>query len=100
MHLYNLTLQPPTAITHAVAGNFSGSRQQEIIVSRGTRLELLRPDVQSGKVNTVIATDVFGSIRSLAAFRLTGGTKGEPAYVSLALSLLIYPSAFSQIMQF
>ena len=30
-----------------------------------------------GKVSTVIATDVFGSIRSLAAFRLTGGTKGE-----------------------
>ncbi|KAI0744105.1 CPSF A subunit region-domain-containing protein [Daedaleopsis nitida] len=75
MHLYNLTLQPPTAITHAVAGNFSGSRTQEIVVSRGTRLELLRPDVQSGKVATVIATDVFGSIRSLAAFRLTGGTK-------------------------
>ncbi|CCL98671.1 uncharacterized protein FIBRA_00673 [Fibroporia radiculosa] len=75
MHLYNLTLQPPTAITHAIAGNFSGSRQQEIIVSRGTRLELLRPDVQSGKVSTVIASDVFGSIRSLAAFRLTGGTK-------------------------
>ncbi|OCH91653.1 hypothetical protein OBBRIDRAFT_792005 [Obba rivulosa] len=75
MHLYNLTLQPPTAITHAVAGNFSGSRQQEIIVSRGTRLELLRPDPQSGKVFTVVTSDVFGSIRSLAAFRLTGGTK-------------------------
>ncbi|GBE80630.1 CPSF A subunit region-domain-containing protein [Sparassis latifolia] len=75
LHLYNLTLQPPTAITHAIAGNFSGSRQQEIIVSRGTRLELLRPDVQSGKVSTVVASDVFGSIRSLAAFRLTGGTK-------------------------
>nr|GAT58591.1 predicted protein [Mycena chlorophos] len=75
MHLYNLTLQPPTAGSHAIVGNFSGARQQEIIVSHGTRLELLRPDVQTGKVATVIATDVFGSIRSLAAFRLTGGTK-------------------------
>jgi splicing factor 3B subunit 3 len=75
MHLYNLTLQPPTAITQAIVGNFSGARQQEIIVSHGTRLELLRPDVQTGKISTVIATDVFGSIRSLAAFRLTGGTK-------------------------
>ncbi|KAJ3510268.1 hypothetical protein NLJ89_g4774 [Agrocybe chaxingu] len=75
MHLYNLTLQPPTAITQAIVGNFSGARQQEIIVSHGTRLELLRPDAQTGKVATVIATDVFGSIRSLAAFRLTGGTK-------------------------
>lgn len=82
MHLYNLTLQPPTATSQAIVGNFSGARQQEIIVSHGTRLELLRPDPQTGKVATVIATDVFGSIRSLAAFRLTGGTKGERSYVS------------------
>ncbi|KAF7971621.1 hypothetical protein HWV62_20728 [Athelia sp. TMB] len=75
MHLYNLTLQPPTATSQAIVGNFSGAKQQEIIVSHGTRLELLRPDVHTGKVATVIATDVFGSIRSLAAFRLTGGTK-------------------------
>ncbi|KAF7782979.1 hypothetical protein Agabi119p4_2355 [Agaricus bisporus var. burnettii] len=75
MHLYNLTLQPPTAALQAVVGNFSGARQQEIIVSHGTRLELLRPDPQTGKVVTVIATDVFGSIRSLASFRLTGATK-------------------------
>lgn len=77
MHLYNLTLQPPTAATQAIVGNFSGARAQEIIVARGTRLELLRPDVQTGKLSTVIASDVFGSIRSLAAFRLTGSTKGE-----------------------
>jgi len=95
MHLYNLTLQPPTAITQAIVGNFSGARQQEIIVSHGTRLELLRPDVQTGKISTVIATDVFGSIRSLAAFRLTGGTKGEPLYVSPQF-MPIY-GAFSQI---
>ncbi|KZV60134.1 hypothetical protein PENSPDRAFT_760172 [Peniophora sp. CONT] len=75
MHLYNLTVQPPTASPDAIVGNFSGSRQQEIIVSHGTRLELLRPDAQTGKVQTVIATDVYGSIRSLATFRLTGGKK-------------------------
>lgn len=92
MHLYNLTLQPPTAITHAVAGNFSGSRAQEIIVSRGTRLELLRPDAQSGKVLTVIATEVFGSIRSLAAFRLTGGTKGAPLYVFIPFRRIHFSS--------
>lgn len=92
MHLYNLTLQPPTATTQAIVGNFSGARQQEIIVSHGTRLELLRPDPQTGKVATVIATDVFGSIRSLAAFRLTGGTKGERLYVSPFCSSLIYLS--------
>ncbi|KIO30290.1 hypothetical protein M407DRAFT_5673 [Tulasnella calospora MUT 4182] len=76
MHLYNLTLQPPTAICGAPAlGNFSGVRQQEIVVSRGTRLELLRPDPNTGKVSSVLTQDVFGVIRSLASFRLTGGTK-------------------------
>ncbi|CAK5281320.1 unnamed protein product, partial [Mycena citricolor] len=75
MHLYNLTLQAPTAAVQAIVGNFSGARQQEIIISNGTRLQLLRPDVQTGKVATVVESDVFGSIRSLAAFRLTGGTK-------------------------
>jgi splicing factor 3B subunit 3 len=88
MHLYNLTLQPATAIPQAIVGNFSGARQQEIIISHGTRLELVRPDPQTGKVATVIATDVFGSIRSLAAFRLTGGTKGEIAVRILCLPVL------------
>jgi len=94
MHLYNLTLQPPTATTQAIVGNFSGARQQEIIVSHGTRLELLRPDAQTGKVATVIATDVFGSIRSLAAFRLTGGTKGEHI-VRIFKALLVAHFCFS-----
>ena len=85
MHLYNLTLQPPTAITHAIVGNFSGARHQEIIVSRGTRLELLRVDMQTGKLSTVVSTEAFGTIRSLAGFRLTGGTKGEPSYVHCLL---------------
>jgi hypothetical protein len=49
-------------------------------VSHGTRLELLRPDVQTGKLASVVATDVFGSIRSLVTFRLTGGTKGTRIY--------------------
>jgi splicing factor 3B subunit 3 len=93
MHLYNLTLQQPTAITQAIVGNFSGTRQQEIIVSHGTRLELLRPDPQTGKVATIIATDVFGSIRSLAAFRLTGGTKGEPC---VRIAPLVYSHSFGR----
>ena len=52
MHLYNLTLQRATGITHSVHGNFSGSKLQEIIVSRGKTLELLRPDTNTGKVQS------------------------------------------------
>ena len=77
MHLYNLTLQRATGITHAVHGNFSGSKMQEILVSRGKSLELLRPDPNTGKVHTLLTVEVFGVIRSLMAFRLTGGTKGK-----------------------
>lgn len=49
---------------------------QEIVVSRGKILELLRPDANTGKVHTLLTMEVFGVIRSLMAFRLTGGTKG------------------------
>lgn len=49
---------------------------QEIAVSRGKILELLRPDANTGKVHTLLTVEVFGIIRSLMAFRLTGGTKG------------------------
>jgi splicing factor 3B subunit 3 len=87
MHLYHLTLQAPTAINQAVVGNFSGARQQEILVSRGSRLELLRVD-SNGKVTTVLAQDAFGSIRSLSSFRLTGGTKGEHSRMFHSLPFL------------
>ncbi|KAK7070838.1 Splicing factor 3B subunit 3 [Halocaridina rubra] len=75
MYLYNLTLQRASGITHAVHGNFSGTRMQELVVSRGRSLELLRPDPNTGKVHTILTTDIFGVIRSLMAFRLTGGNK-------------------------
>ena len=76
MFLYNLTLQRATGITHAVHGSFSGTKQQEIIVSRGKILEILRPDPNTGKVYPLLTTEVFGVIRALMPFRLTGGSKG------------------------
>lgn len=77
MYLYNLTLQHSTGITHAVHGSFSGTKSQEILVSRGKSLELLRPDPNTGKVYTLLTTEVFGVIRSLMTFRLIGGSKGK-----------------------
>ncbi|CAG8467179.1 432_t:CDS:10 [Ambispora leptoticha] len=75
MFLYNLSLQAPTAINVAVVGHFSGTKQQEIVVSRVTRLELLRADQNTGKMQVLLTHDVFGIIRSLTPFRLTGGSK-------------------------
>jgi len=85
MYLYNLTLQKATGVTHAVHGNFSGGKQQEVLLSRGKSLELLRPDSNTGKVHTLLSTEIFGCVRALMAFRLTGGTKGESFNCNLVL---------------
>lgn len=80
MHLFNYSLLPSTSITVACVGQFSGTKVQEICVARGgTRIELLRADPTSGKLESVIEAEVFGNIRSLTAFKLTGGTKGTLA---------------------
>ena len=75
MHLYHLTLQRPSHISIAVHGNFAGSKQQEIALAKGKILELVRPDPTTGKVHSLLSTDIFGIIRSMIAFRLTGGSK-------------------------
>ncbi|KAG0241008.1 pre-mRNA-splicing factor rse1 [Actinomortierella wolfii] len=75
MFLYNLTLQPSNVINQAILGNFSGTKQQELVVSHVNRIELLRPDPSTGKVHSILSHDVFGVVRSLATFRLTGASK-------------------------
>ncbi|VDQ02766.1 unnamed protein product [Trichobilharzia regenti] len=72
MYLYNITLQRASGITHAVHGNFSGTKQQEIAVARGKIIELLRPDPNTGKVYTLLTCEAFGIVRSFMPFRLTG----------------------------
>lgn len=81
VNLYNYSLLPSSAITASCVGNFSGTKQQEICVARGgTRLELLRTDAQTGKLESIVEADVFGQIRSLCAFKLTGGSKGASSH--------------------
>lgn len=47
MHLYAVTLQPPSGINKAIYGNFSGPKAQEILVAKGKILEIMRPDEQT-----------------------------------------------------
>lgn len=75
MHLYHLTLQRGSHISLAVHGNFAGTKQQEIALAKGKVLELVRPDPATGKVHSLLSVDIFGVIRSMIAFRLTGGSK-------------------------
>ncbi|EFJ13812.1 hypothetical protein SELMODRAFT_181612 [Selaginella moellendorffii] len=74
MFLYSLTLQRATGIVCACYGNFIGGKSQEIVIGRGKILELLRPD-DNGKLQTLLAVEIFGVVRSLAQFRLTGSHK-------------------------
>ncbi|KAL1854344.1 pre-mRNA-splicing factor rse1 [Diaporthe australafricana] len=81
MFLYSLTIQPPSTMTQAILGQFSGTKEQQIITACGSRLSLLRPDPSQGKVITLLSHDIFGIIRSIAAFRLAGSNKD---YIILA----------------
>ncbi|KAK3692733.1 Pre-mRNA-splicing factor rse-1 [Podospora appendiculata] len=81
MFMYSLTIQPPTAITQALLGQFSGTKEQQIITASGSRLTLLQPDPRAGKVNTLLSQDIFGIIRSVSSFRLAGSHKD---YIILA----------------
>lgn len=82
MHLYALTLQKPSCITKAVHGNFSGSKQQEIVVARGRILEILKPDPNTGKLHSLHSVDIFALVRSVLPFKLTGSSKGKCSDIS------------------
>ncbi|MCJ1479106.1 pre-mRNA-splicing factor rse1 [Lambiella insularis] len=75
MFMYSLTIQPPSSITQAILGQFAGTKEQYIVTASGSRLTIHRPDPQQGKITTVLSQDVFGIVRSLAAFRLAGSNK-------------------------
>lgn len=85
--MYSLTIQPPTAVTQAILGQFAGTKEQQIITASGSRLTLHRPDPAQGKIITTLSHDVFGIIRSLAAFRLAGSNKGKSKPTSYEASL-------------
>lgn len=76
---YSLTLQPPSAVTQAIIGQFAEKEKtQQILTASGSRLTLYRPDASQGKIATIMSHDVFGIIRTLSAFRLAGTNKGTP----------------------
>ena len=79
LFLYSLTIQPASSVTQAVVGAFGGggAKDQYILTATGSSLNLLRPDANDGEVTNVLSHNVFGIIRSVAAFRLAGTGKGK-----------------------
>lgn len=75
VQLYSLTLERPAAVSSCTIGQFSGKKLQEIIVAKGSWLELLRADIQTGAISTMVAYNCFGIIRNISAFRIAGASK-------------------------
>lgn len=76
MYLYHLTLQAPTYIPNCVAGSFTGERQQELVLIKGTSwLQLIQLDPSTGRMTSLGQQNLFCTLRSLAAFRLPGDTR-------------------------
>ncbi|KAJ2719436.1 pre-mRNA-splicing factor rse1 [Coemansia sp. Benny D115] len=75
MFLYNLTLQPASAVIAACLGHFTGSKTQELLVARPQHLELWRMDAKTGKLSTMHSMPAFARIRSLATLRLPGSSR-------------------------
>lgn len=89
MFMYSLTIQSPTAVTQAILGQFAGTKEQQIVTASGSKLTIHRPDAAQGKVTPIYTQDVFGIIRSLAAFRIAGSNKGTLSPYSQSRVILV-----------
>ena len=70
-----MTLSQATAINQSVSGSFSEPNVDELVVSKGKLIQLIRPDTAnsaSGRLNVVSTQEVFGIVRKLLVFRLLG----------------------------
>lgn len=76
LFMYSLTLKPSTAITQAVAGHFTGTKQQQVLTASQGRLTLYSVS-KSGRCTEWLSHEVFGIIRQVSVFRLGGSHKGK-----------------------
>ena len=58
MHLYHLTIQKESNVTCKCFGSFSKPKQQEIVMCRGSKIDLARVD-DSGNIEIFSTVDTF-----------------------------------------
>lgn len=75
LHLYSVTLKKPTAFIKSIVGQFSGKRSQDIIVIRGSYIDLYHINKETEKLELQLSYNLFGIIRSIAPFRIAGSSK-------------------------
>ncbi|PIK35819.1 putative splicing factor 3B subunit 3 isoform X2 [Apostichopus japonicus] len=76
MFLYSLTLQRASAITNPSMATLTVPSNSRLSWLVAKILELIKLDPNTGKIYTLLSHEVFGVIRAIMAFRLTGGNKG------------------------
>ncbi len=72
--LYSLNVQRPQ-ITQSIAGYFSSPKSQEILVARGSCLELYRFNTDTEKLESMLVHDCFAIIRAISSFRIEKASK-------------------------
>ncbi|KAH8914099.1 hypothetical protein BT69DRAFT_15259 [Atractiella rhizophila] len=75
----SVTLVPPSSCYLSILGSFDSNlpKEQQLVLCRGqNKLELWRVDKNTGKMECSCSRDVYGVVRGLKSFRLTGGTRG------------------------
>ena len=96
MYLYNLTLQKPTSIFHAISGSFTAPKKEEILISSGTSLELLSINPLTSKLQPLISKETFSQIRSISAFRLAGNKRDSIIVLSDSGKIVILEADLSK----
>ena len=83
LHLYSISLQPPSAVRHAVVANFAGGgpRDQLLLTATGSRLTLYKTaevsvdNATKGTLVEIHSQDFFAVVRSLGTYKLSGSPK-------------------------
>ncbi|KAF5094205.1 hypothetical protein DV451_005068 [Geotrichum candidum] len=76
LDLYSLTLSKPGSVVRSITGQFTGRNStQDLLIARGSYLQLLRPDKITRRLVPLLSYNVFGIIRSLAVFRIAGSSQ-------------------------
>ena len=95
MFMLSLTIQPPTSVTQAILGQFAGTKEQQIVTASGSRLTIHRPDPSKSTISTILSQDVFGIIRTIAAFRLPGSKKGMSLPFHSRLQIVMFEACIA-----
>lgn len=82
MFFFHYKIKNSSTVNHIITGNFSGFNKQEIVISRGRILEVLKTE-SSNKICSLLTTDFNATILSLAL--VSGLQKGLNLLVILIL---------------